>query len=290
MTNTLKSVVITGASTGIGAACAIHLAGLGFRVFAGVRKPADGETLTAEGGSSIIPLLIDVTDEKMIGKAAETVRQQVGESGLYGLVNNAGIAVPGPLEYVPVADFRRQIEVNLIGQVAVTQAFLPLIRTATGRIVNISSVGGLSSLPFFGPYNASKFGLEAISDSLRVELLPWGIHLAVIEPGAVKTPIWAKSAPAEITDQFPPEAHERYGPVLKAMPKIARKQNDAGIDPLVVARSVEHALLSPRPRLRYVVGGDTIGRAILEILPGRWRDRLILSQLPKFGPQRKTNS
>ena len=168
------AVVITGASTGIGRACALDLDGRGFRVFAGVRKDEDGERLRSER-PSIEPLRIDVTDAGEIAAARDRVSEEVGTAGLAGLVNNAGIAVPGPLEHLPIDEFRRQMEVNLVGQVAVTQAFLPLLRTARGRVVNIGSIGGRVALPMLGPYAASKHAMEGISDSLRRELRPWGI-------------------------------------------------------------------------------------------------------------------
>src|SRR5258708_5204131 len=184
------SIVITGAATGIGEAWALRLDGLGYRVFAGVRKAADGEALKKKASGQLSPVLLDVTSEESIGAAVRTI----GEIPLAGLVNNAGIVVPGPLELVPIALWRKQFEVNVIGQVAVPQAFLPMLRAGRGRIVNMGSVAGRSALPFSGPYCASKFALEGLTDSLRMELRQFGISVSIVEPGAIRTPIWDKSA------------------------------------------------------------------------------------------------
>src|SRR6185312_16425833 len=201
------AVVVTGASSGIGEACARRLAGLGFQVFAGVRRPEDGERL-ARDVPGLRPLILDVTDADSIAQATRTVEQQTGGRGLAGLVNNAGVAVPAPIEYQPIDDFRRQLEINLIGQVAVTQAFLPQLRAARGRIVNMSSIGGKVAVPLLGAYAASKFGLEGFSDTLRRELRPWGIRVAVVEPGTIATPIWDKGIASgdELTRTLPPAA------------------------------------------------------------------------------------
>src|SRR4029079_3011131 len=188
------SVVITGASTGIGAACALDCAGRGMTVFAGVRDPRAGEALAAKGGPSLIPITLDVTDEPSIARSVETVQRVVGDSGLGGLVNNAGIAIGSPLEVIDLSQLRKQLEVNVIGQIAVTQAFLPLLRRARGRIVNMGSIAGRGTIPLLGPYSASKFALEALTDALRMELQPWGIHVSIIEPGAIATRIWEHSA------------------------------------------------------------------------------------------------
>ena len=180
-----KTVLVTGASTGIGEATALRLKGAGWDVLAGARKDADLERLRAAG---VTPVRLDVTDPQTIAAA----RAELGDRALGGLVNNAGVAVSAPIEFVPLDDLRHQLEVNLIGQVAVVQAFLPALREGRGRVVNVSSIGGRIALPMVGPYAASKFGLEAVSDSLRREVRPWGIHVALIEPGAVTTPIWDK--------------------------------------------------------------------------------------------------
>ena len=184
--------MITGTSTGIGEATALHLAKLGYRVLAGVRKEGDGERLVDQAGSGLVPVLIDVTEPATIDEAVRTVTDTVGEDGLVGLVNNAGVAIGGPLEYLAVEQWRHQFEVNVLGPVAVTRAFLPLIRQGGGRIIFIGSIGGRVAAPFVGPYSASKFAVEAIAESLRQELQPWHIPVVVIEPGAIKTPIWEK--------------------------------------------------------------------------------------------------
>jgi NAD(P)-dependent dehydrogenase (short-subunit alcohol dehydrogenase family) len=287
--NQPRSVLITGASTGIGRACALHLCATGFHVFAGVRKEGDGEALrqSAAGVLSsgvLTPLLLDVTEEASIRAAYEVVAQC---GALDGLVNNAGVARLGPLEYFPIADLRLQMEVNVIGAVAVTQAFLPLLRESKGRVVNIGSVSGLCALPFASAYAASKHALEAVSDSLRVELRPWGIHVAIIEPGNVETPIWDKgiaaademlrAAPADVAAQ----GQKLYGPVIEFLKK--RAQNPRGIPAERVARVVAHALTAKRPRARYLVGGDARALQILQVLPTPLRDRIIATQLPRYG-------
>jgi NAD(P)-dependent dehydrogenase (short-subunit alcohol dehydrogenase family) len=278
-----KSVVITGASTGIGEACALRLAGLGFRVFAGVRREADGLALQQKSPDRLTPLLLDVTDPAHIAAAVERVGAAMGASGLAGLVNNAGVAVGGPLEFVPLDELHWQFEVNVIGPVAVSQAFLPLLRQGRGCIVNMSSIGGRSATPFFGPYCASKFALEALTDALRLELQPWGLEVVLIEPGEIATPIWQKSlAVAErLIAKMPPQANELYGPVIDFMLKMISQTE--GLSPDEVAQAVAHALTAPRPKTRYLVGRDAKIRVWLERLPTRWRDRLIFSRLPEYG-------
>ena len=186
------AVVITGASTGIGAACALTLDSLGYRVFAGIRNPADGETLQRQAGPRLMPIRLDVTDPASIAGASHTVTAMIGDHGLAGLINNAGIGVAGPIEALPLTDWRRQFEVNLFGLIATTQTFLPLIRKGRGRIINMGSIAGRASMPFMAPYAASKHALVAVTDALRIELQPWGIRVALIEPGAIATPIWER--------------------------------------------------------------------------------------------------
>ncbi len=212
-----------------------------------------------------------------------TVAAQPGDGGLLGLVNNAGIAVGGPLEFVPVAKLCEQFEVNVVGQIAVTRAFLPLLRKSSGRIVNMGSVSGRLATPFVGPYSASKWALEALSDSLRVELRPWKIHIALIEPGVIATPIWSKSLAAaeQLIQSFPPQAHLLYGPVIDFMRR--RVTSQAGIPADRVARAVAHALLARRPKTRYLVGTDARLGALVAHLPDRLRDRLIAQALPPYG-------
>lgn len=277
-----RSVVITGASTGIGQACALHLDRLGFRVFAGVRREADGDSLRRQASERLTPLNLDVTHEATLQSAAEHVHQAVGDDGVYGLVNNAGIAIGGPLELIQLDDLRRQLEVNVIGQVAVTQAFLPLLRHGRGRIVNMGSISGRVAGPFVGPYAASKFAMEALTDSLRLELHPWGLHVAIVEPGVIATPIWEKSlSTAEgMLERLPPERRQRldrlYGSTLDCMRRAMHEISTRGVSPVAVARAVEHALVSPSPKTRYVVGRDARIQALLVwLLPDRLRDRII---------------
>jgi len=269
------AVVITGASTGIGAVSAAHLASLGFRVFAGVRRPEDAERARESG---LEPLTIDVVDADSIRSAV----QRVGDTPLAGLVNNAGIAVAGPLEFIPVDEFRRQLEVNVVGQVAVTQAFLPALRRSRGRIVNMGSIGGRVALPLLSPYAASKFALEAITDALRRELRPWGIHVSIIEPAAIATPIWDKSREAneELAKDAPPEAEELYGKLIDRIRTETAKLGETGLPPIEVAKAVEHALTADRPKTRYLVGRAAKGRAAAAaLLPDRAFDRLIARTL-----------
>ena len=279
-TNASGAVVITGTSTGIGRATAVRLAGMGFRVCAGVRKPADADELAQTPG--ITPLIIDVTDAASVAAAAETVAGQTGSAGLRGLVNNAGITVPGPLEFLPLDDLRRQLEVNVVGQISVTQAFLPQLRTARGRIVNIGSIGGRMSTPFIGAYHISKFGMEALSDSLRMELRPWGIHVALIEPGSIATLLWERGRAAAdgLLAKLPPRAEQLYGGAINAMREASAKFEKQGIPPDKVAKAIAHALTAKTAKTRYLVGMDAHAQAILAtIVPDRLMDRLMAWQL-----------
>jgi NAD(P)-dependent dehydrogenase (short-subunit alcohol dehydrogenase family) len=272
-----QTVVVTGASSGIGEACARVLAARGLRVLAGVRKDEDAERA---GGlhERIEPVKLDVTDESSITAAV----QQLGVAPLDGLVNNAGISVSGPLEFVPLDEWRRQLEVNVIGQVAVTQAFLPALRRAKGRIVNISSVGGRVAVPLLSPYNASKFAIEGLSDSLRRELRPLGVQVALVEPGAIATEIWRKgtATAADLLADAPPEAVEVYGPTIAAIRAQAGEATDRAIPPEEVAKAVEHALTAPKPKTRYVVGSDAKQRILASaLLPDRTFDALMARAL-----------
>jgi NAD(P)-dependent dehydrogenase (short-subunit alcohol dehydrogenase family) len=268
-----RSVLVTGASSGIGEACARRLARRGWRVLAGVRTPEDGARLEAAGAS---PVLLDVTNAEQIAAVAESVG---GE--LDGLVDNAGIAIAAPLEVVPLDELRRQLEVNVIGQVAVLQAVLPALRAARGRVVLMGSIAGRSALPFLGPYAASKFALEAVADSLRVELRPWGIGVSIVEPGSIRTPIWTKGAARadELRAGFPAGAQELYGAAVERFRAVAAKRGAGGAGPDEVAKAVEHALTADRPKPRYLVGRDAKIRARLQRLPTRLRDRVITKVL-----------
>ncbi|MEX1071003.1 MAG: SDR family oxidoreductase [Anaerolineales bacterium] len=253
-----KSVLITGASTGIGEACALYLAERGWRVFAGVRKQADGRRLQ-EISRSITPIILDVTKPKQTARAIKAIRSEVGKDGLQGLVNNAGIAVTGPLEFLPMDDMCRQMEVNFLALVALTQACLPLLRIGRGRVVNISSVGGRIVAPFLVPYSASKFALEAYTDGLRRELLPWKMHVASVQAGSIATPIWEKSfRDAELFRKaLPAQAEALYGVGMNHTLAWSQRSAARGIPALAVARKVEHALSARRPHTRYIVGRGT---------------------------------
>ena len=272
------AVMITGTSSGIGEACAEYLHHLGFTVFAGVRKPDDAERLACRASERLIPVMIDVTDSDTIAAARAQVEEAVGERGLVGLVNNAGASVSGPLEFVAVEDLRWQLEVNTVGQVAVTQAFLPALRAGQGRVISVGSIGGRLALPFNGPYAASKFAMEAISDSLRRELAPWKIPVSLIEPGSVATEIWRKGLDgfeASLTDMSA-ESRRLYGPALTEFAAAVRATASRAIPAVEVARAVEHALTAQRPKPRYLVGRDAkaMGRAA-RVLPDRLADRII---------------
>lgn len=267
-----RSVLVTGASSGIGKACALRLSRAAWRVFGGVRTAEDAAALRDHG---IEPLELDVTDGAQIAAAAEVV----GPS-LDGLVDNAGVAIAAPLELVPLDELRHQLEVNVVGQVAVTQAFLPALRGARGRIVLMGSVGGRSALPFLGPYAASKHALEAIADALRIELRPWGISVSIVEPASIRTAIWTKGAARadKLSRGFAPEAAELYAPRVARFREVALARGP-GADPDEVAKVVEQALTARRPKARYLVGRDAHLRAWIERLPTRVRDRVLAKAL-----------
>jgi NAD(P)-dependent dehydrogenase (short-subunit alcohol dehydrogenase family) len=266
------TVLVTGASSGIGEATALHLRELGFDAVAAVRKDEDAERL---GASGLRTVKLDVTD----GDSIAAARSELGDGPLAGLVNNAGIAVAAPLEFLPLDQLRRQLEVNLVGQVAVTQAFLPGLRAGRGRIVNVSSIGGRVAMPLMGAYNASKFGLEAVSDSLRRELYSHGVDVIVVEPGGVKTPIWRKGneLAEEIADGLPPESERLYGRLVESLRRATvRIATETGIEPREVAKVIGTALTAKRPRARYLVGRDARTRGpVAKVLPDRVMDRLV---------------
>ncbi|HEX3608382.1 MAG TPA: SDR family NAD(P)-dependent oxidoreductase [Solirubrobacterales bacterium] len=273
----MRSALVTGASTGIGRATALRLDAGGWRVFAGVRREEDAESLRAEGSERLAPVMLDVTDAGAIAAAAELLEGELGGTGLDGLVNNAGVAVPSPLETIPIEDFRRQVEVNLTGQVAVTQAMLPLIRRARGRIVFISSIGGRIAFPLTGAYHAAKWGVEAVGDVFRQELRPWGISVSIVEPGSIDTPIWDRGE--RIADEIgerTPHREELYGKAIAAYRKVTRDLAKRGIPPAKVAAAIEHALTARRPRSRYLVGLDAKLQArIKPLVPPRIWDRTV---------------
>ncbi|MDP5338766.1 MAG: SDR family oxidoreductase [Nodularia sp. (in: cyanobacteria)] len=274
-----NTVVITGASTGIGAACALLLDKLGYFVFAGVRKDEDAEKLQEQASPNLKPIFLDVTDSKSIQSAVATVTNVVGDRGILGLVNNAGIAVPGPLELLPIAEFQQQMDINVTGQLAVTQEFLGLLRLGKGRIVNMGSISGRSAAPFLGAYNASKFALEALTDVMRMELRPWGISVSIIEPGAIATPIWEKSFLQVDTARknLPESAETLYGEAMSAVRQKVGTIASGGISAEIVAQAVVQALTAKRPKTRYVVGQDAkIALLLKYLLPDQLYDRVML--------------
>jgi NAD(P)-dependent dehydrogenase (short-subunit alcohol dehydrogenase family) len=272
------NILVTGASSGIGRACAVRLAALGYRVFAGVRNASAGEDLKALA-PAIEPVRLDVTQPALIQGAMDAVH---GEP-LAGLVNNAGISLIGPLELLTLDTWRRQYEVNVMGLVAVTQAFLPHLRRGRGRIVNIGSVAGRSALPGTGAYDSSKFAVEAITDSLRMELRPFGIRVSIVEPGAVATEIWEKTLRAtdDLTSSTTPELKDLYGHLISKIREETVQAAGKALPPEAVAKAVQHAITSRRPKTRYVIGADARLWLLLNLLPDTWRDRLILSNLSK---------
>lgn len=272
----MSDIVVTGASTGIGEACALRLDRLGHRVFAGVRREEDGTRLQEQTSGRLVPLQLDITDSAQIDAAVELITAEAGQ--LHGLVNNAGIGRGGPLEYLPLDEWREQFDVNVFGQVAVTKAMLPLLRIGTGRVVFVGSVSGKLATPMMGPYCASKFAIEAITQSLRYELRPWNLAVSVIEPGAVKTAIWAKghTTADRLERDLPADAVHRYGHEIATLRKLFEQQDRAGVDPDLVAKAAEHALFARRPKTTYVVGTDArVQSALVRLLPDRTREAIV---------------
>jgi NAD(P)-dependent dehydrogenase (short-subunit alcohol dehydrogenase family) len=273
----VRSVLVTGSSTGIGRATALRLDRAGWRVFAGVRREEDAVSLRGEGSERLMPVMLDVTSAEAIASAASLVERELGGAGLDGLVNNAGVAVPSPLETIPIEDFRHQIEVNLTGQVAVTQAMLPLVRRARGRIVFISSIGGRIAFPLTGAYHAAKFGVEAVGDVFRQELRRWGISISIVEPGSIDTPIWDRGErKADEIGERTPAREELYGNAIEGYRKVVRTLAERGMPPEKVADAIEHALTARRPRARYLVGIDAKVQArVKPFVPTRIFDRVV---------------
>ena len=278
----MHNVVVTGVSTGIGWGILKVLIGRGYRVFGSVRKAQDAERLSKEFGELFVPLIFDITDEAGVHTAAQQVRQQLNGETLFGLVNNAGVAVPSPLMHQPIQDFRKQMEINLIGQLIVTQAFLPLLGTDRsmqgnpGRIINMSSVSGTSGYPFLGAYAASKFALEGFSESLRRELMLYGIDVIIIGPGSVATPIWDKAEELDISIY----ADTAYAEAIRRIYKYMIEDGRNGYPPEKVGEVVLRALTTPKPHVRYaVVPGNPIRQFIQGLLPKRVIDRIIARNL-----------
>jgi NAD(P)-dependent dehydrogenase (short-subunit alcohol dehydrogenase family) len=260
MTCAHPHVVVTGASSGIGRATALHLAAVGWHVYAGVRRPDDGEALrrASTSGPSISPLLMDVTNTEQIDAGVRAVADHVGAAGLNGLVDNAGIGVTSPMELVPLETLRNQFEVNVFGQVAVTQGFLPLLRQARGRVVVIGSIGDRMTPPFGGPLAASKSAIASVADAFRQELAPWGIRVVLLEPGSIRTDAVDKvQRDAGATAKaYSSEAAELYRDSYLGVVEVAIAREANGSPPSVVADLVVKVLTKSRPRARYVVGKD----------------------------------
>ena len=277
----MRSVVITGASTGIGWASAKLLLDRGFRVFGSVRKQADADRLKGEFGANFTPLIFDVTDQAAVRRGGEIVEKALGGETLFGLVNNAGIAVAGPLLYIGIDELRQQLEVNLIAQLTVTQAFAPLLgadtsrKGAPGRIVMMSSIGGKNAFPFMGPYSASKFGLEGLSESLRRELMVFGIDVIMIRPGAVATPIWDKADEVDVT-RF---SNTPYYSSLDKVKEVMIGQGRKGYPPERIGRAVLKALTTARPKTAYTENPNKLQGAAVRVLPKRMVDRAVAGQL-----------
>jgi NAD(P)-dependent dehydrogenase (short-subunit alcohol dehydrogenase family) len=262
---TRSHVVVTGASSGIGRATALHLAAAGHHVYAGVRRPADAPAPPTANSGEITPLLLDVTDPAQIRAAAATVAGHTGNAGLKGLVNNAGIGVFGPLEILPIQQFRRQLEVNVTGQLAVTQALLPLLRRARGRIVLIGSIGTRFTPPFTGPISASKSAIATMAEALRQELAPWDIHVVLIEPASIHTEAVDKlDRDAErLLSESDPGARTLYEDAFRRFVRIGLARERNGSPPQVVAQAVARALTIRRPHSRYLVGKDSRRMAVV---------------------------
>jgi NAD(P)-dependent dehydrogenase (short-subunit alcohol dehydrogenase family) len=281
----MQSIVVTGVSTGIGWSATKVLVQNGFRVFGSVRKTQDAERLKKEFGEAFTPLIFDITDEKNVQAAANQVRDQLNGEILFGLVNNAGIAMPAPLMHQPTEDFRYQIEVNLIGALIVTKAFLPLLGSdrslhgKPGRIINIGSSAGRKGNPFVGAYAASKHALEGLSESLRRELMLYGIDVIIIAPGAVATPIWDKAEKVDLS------AYEKtgYAEATRRVQEVMVQDGKNGVSAQKVGEVILHALTTSRPRVRYaVIPGNLFnrfGRGLQMMLPKRLMDRIIARQL-----------
>jgi NAD(P)-dependent dehydrogenase (short-subunit alcohol dehydrogenase family) len=280
----MKSIVITGASTGIGWATAKLLLDRGFRVFGSVRNQADADRLKTEFGANFTPLLFDVTDEAAVRAAAREVRSALNGETLAGLVNNAGIGVAGAVLEISADAFRRQMEVNVIGRIVATQAFGPLLgsdptlKGPKGRIVMISSVAGKSGNPLASAYAASKHAIEGLSESLRREMMLFGVDVIIIAPGAVKTPIWSKTDKTELATNSP------YAPALEKIRAFTRHLSEIGLPPEKIAERILEALTSANPKVRYQITPDPMRHLIMSVLPKRTVDRLIAKRLNLLPP------
>ncbi len=278
----MRAVIVTGTSTGIGKATALMLDHQGFHVFAGVRRQEDADALQRQASERLTAIHLDVTDDESIQAARELVQQAVGPDGLAGLVNNAGSTVPCPVEYLPMEEFRRQLEVNLFGPFALVKTFLPLLEKGRGRIVNVTSAGGRIAIPYMATYSASKFGLEGLSDTLRMELGRLGMHVSVVEPGGVATAMRGKLIrdTERWVGSFPKAGRERYGKLVETMARRVDAHSEHGSPPEVIARAILHALTSRRPKTRYAVGAGAKRLLTLRrILSDRMVDRIMFKTI-----------
>ncbi len=283
----MKSIVVTGASTGIGLASVKTLLARGFRVFGSVRKQADGARLRSELGAHFTPLIFDVTDAEAVARGAAEVAAALDGETLAGLVNNAGIAVPGALLILAPQDLKRQLDVNVVSAMIVTQAFAPLLGTdkgrkgLPGRIVMMSSVGGTSATPFMGAYNASKFALEGFSEALRRELMLFGIDVIIVAPGQVKTPIWGKAEAMDWTGY----ENTPYARPIKKMLEWVEYGDKSGLPPEAIGAAVAKALTTAHPKTRYVLTPSPVQHFAMNHLPKRWVDRIMARMLGLTKPK-----
>lgn len=274
----MANVFITGSSSGIGEDAALRLDRLGHRVFAGVRKDVDGAALRSKSSTRLVPVICDVSDGASVDEAIRLIADEVGSEGLHGLVNNAGVARAGPLEHLPLDEWRDQLEVNVVGQIAVTRGAIPLLRQVHGRICFVGSVSGRLGSSLMGPYAASKFAIEGLAQSLREELRPWDIAVSVVEPGPVKTPIWQKGREyaEELERRLGPEATAQYRDQIDAVRKGVDTNERIGVSPSKTSDAIEHALFAQRPRHRYLVGAPAKAAGVLtRALPDKALGRLM---------------
>ncbi|OZM74360.1 dehydrogenase [Amycolatopsis antarctica] len=278
-----KLIVVTGASTGMGASTARELARQGFHVLAGVRRDQDADAIRSPG---IEPVILDITEPEQV--AALVARVAEDERTLHALVNNAGIQVNAPVETMPMAQWRRVFEVNLFGHIAVTQALLPALLRGKGRVINISSVGGKVAMATYGAYAGAKFALEAVSDSLRREVAPLGVPVVVIEPGGVRTEIAGRGVATanELAAGMTPEQDERYGGLVKANNRLMASGTGSGVTAEAAALVIAKAVTTPRPRARYTIGRDSaLITRLTRILSDRTLDRILAANLRRHYPK-----
>jgi NAD(P)-dependent dehydrogenase (short-subunit alcohol dehydrogenase family) len=276
-----RAVLVTGASSGIGQDCALYLDKLGYQVFAGVRKEEDGAALRQQASARLIPVCLDVTNNESITRAKELLLDKTGGKGLWGLVNNAGVSSNGPLEFYPMDEIRQMFEVNVFGLLAVTQTFLPLLRTGQGRIINISSVSAMMAFPFAGPYCASKYSVEVMSDCLRMELSPWSIPVSVIEPAYIASAMWNKShqTTAGFIQALPVAGQQYYGRNLTKLNELGARQGAKGDSPERIAKVVAKILVARRPGALYREGRVVNFLRFMKLLPRGIREKMLTMQL-----------